>query len=195
VVALKRFLLAVWEVWERIFARWYRLQNISGAGDGLLRIALRRYKGKPIQLKDGTFVRFGDLIGELHLANPLILKMHRQALSPAVVAREVARQMGAGVGRLREMMLNVEIPVEIKAFCAVTLFYRRAGALGFEIREAKARAQRWQSVYLRWLMSLYHPAGRERLRARRTDWLPKEIWLSQQSLMTKQSSKDGSNMP
>ncbi len=178
-----RILRRGWRIWERIFCRLYHLQEVPSKGIKLLKIGVQPYRGKRITLQDNTEIIPGDMVVCLHLNSEQALLLHQPDASSIRTGLKLLRQAELAWEGLREMVEQRDIPSEVKAFYGVTLFYRGVLAPGMEVRETSAWTRAWQSLYLRWLMALYHPTGWQRLKTRKAVWVPKEIWISKQQLL------------
>lgn len=188
---IRRKLLKLWRIWEWFYSKWYHLQEVPSKGIGLLRISVQPYRGKKFILQDGTEINPGDLTVELHLNNENALMLHQQSSSPIRTGIKFARQLELSWEGLREMVRRGQIPLEVKAFHGVTLLYRGRLEPGTEVHELSRWTRVWLSLYLRWLMVLYHPQGWQRLKTRKEVWVPKAIWISKKGLL----STPGDNPP
>lgn len=157
--------------------RWRRRINPIRRG-GLLGLERVRFRGEPVRLRDGTLVKAGDLIGELHFDNRR--------------ARELAAPGWQSAG-IREARLDLAVlaawskrqpvarrPVAYHAETLLGAFARRAG---FEVRVAPNDfMHRLRAWYLRALLARWSPQGRARLdRGHRAARLS-VLWLSEGSL-------------
>lgn len=181
---IRRILRRGWRIWERIFCRLYHLQDVPSEGIKLLKIGVQPYRGKRIILQDNTEINPGDMVACLHLNSEQALLLHQPGSSFLRTGVKFLRQAKWAWKGLREMVEREDIPSEVKAFYSVTLFYRGVLAHGMEVRETSDWTRAWQSLYLRWLMVLYHPTGWQRLKTRKEVWVPKEIWISKQQLLS-----------
>lgn len=166
-------ILAAWERFDR------RRRRIRPARPGaLVGVELRRHRHGPVQLADGTVVRRGDLIGEIHLDNELV----RASLAHASWMR-LMRQGRAdldAVARWSRSLPEGERPV---AYHGATVLWPLAERAGFEIvprrRTAYVRLDEW---FLRWLLVHWSPEGRRRLEQGRSRLRSAEAWLSRRAL-------------
>jgi len=165
--------LKVWLWWERFYVWRHRVRPL---GEGsVLGIELRRHRGRPIVLSDGTTVRTGDLLAELHLANHTVASGSASSTwSPfmvvasmrsdlAVLARSLA---GGGLG-------------PVKAVHAVSLVAPALARIGFQVEPLPPSTYtRLLRFYLVGLVAIYNPEGwTSAARARSRAW-PAEAWMS-----------------
>jgi hypothetical protein len=141
-------------------------------------------------LQDNTAIVPGDIVVSLHLNSEQALLLHRPGASSIHTGIKLLRYLILVWEGLKEMVQRGDIPSEVKAFYGVTLFYRGVLIPGMEVRETSAWTRAWQSLYLRWLMVLYHPAGWRRLKTRKGVWVPKEIWISKEQLLLYNKGKN-----
>jgi len=85
----RKMFLSAWEVWEKFFAKLNHIQKIRP--DGLFRLNAHRYNGPALELNDGTPVRPGDLVAEIHLSSrdALLLQLkYNSRVKVAIAARK-----------------------------------------------------------------------------------------------------------
>ena len=171
----RRVLQAVWGVWEFAFERLYRVERIGDARS-VLRVGRVTYRGLAATLADGRKVRPGDLVGELHFHNPRI------------AALGAIRSLPLFERALRELAVLLETDPryqDLEVFFGISVAFRGARRFGFEVQDMGfSRWRRFVSgSYLRWVMSVYHPQGLERLRHRRDQLEPKGIFITRETIL------------
>lgn len=159
--------LRVWLWWERLTTWWWRLRPVRPGG--LLLYSVQRWKGPTVRLRDGTTVRPGDRIVELHLHNALLSGSGTDSPWPHLLT---LRQDLAG---LRELLARHRLV----AAHGVTLFGEAARRLGFEVRPLPPSPW-WRLVrfFLWGLRAVYHPTGRGH---KPPPW-PVEVWCTVDTL-------------
>ncbi len=175
-----RGFLRFWPIWERIHGLFFPSQAIPNAPHGLLHIHLGRYHGQPITLPDGTQVRRGAWITELHFDNQRMSAAARTA-GAFEFTRMIAEDMQA-LAAWASAPGPVARPV---AVLGITLIGRAAPRLGFTVRERPVTIKtRLDRFFMDGLMAIYNPDGVRRLRRGTTyATYPMEVWMSRAELL------------
>lgn len=163
----------VWMQWERGFALLSRWRSAYVQKFGICTVMVRKYYGKEMTCKDGTCIRRGDWIGELHLDNAMVLKL-LQARGSDQAAMRVTRLAADAMNQIScAMEFRPELS-QVKALVGITLLHRGlTRGLCFERHEIRSRlSRRLMTVYLRLLLSVMHPDGGKRLGKRREQLVP-----------------------
>ncbi len=130
-------------------------------------------------LADGTTLRRGDSIIELHFNNPYITRLISQnQFTPWRAVRLASHDIGILEEAIASGPLN-----QVKAIHAITLFASTGNRLGFEVHTLP-HTFGWALVryFMVGLIALYHPDGWEHAaRTRKTMW-PGEMWLGIESI-------------
>jgi len=149
----------------------------------IMRLRMTRYRGQPFTLADGTPIRRGDLIGEIHLNNERVAALHdggRRSRRAGLAAR---RAFQASLVALAERVGGTPRYGALNAFTAATIFYRAAERLGFEVRPfPRPRLGRLVAAFQRRLLAHFHPLGRRRP-GRRRFAEARQIWISRDELL------------
>lgn len=167
-----RGVLQVWVWWER-FTNWREKVRPVGP-NSFLRYSTSHYSGKDRILADGTTVRHGETIIELHFNNPYIAEMIVNGeFTPWRGMRLAARDIAV----LEAAIMGGNLP-DVRAIHAVTLFAAVGPRLGFELRPLP-HSPYWALVryFMVGLIALYHPDGWKHARRTRATLWPSEIWL------------------
>lgn len=164
--------LNVWVWYERLTTRRWDVKAIRPGG--LLRYSLGTYRGAPITLRDGTKIRPGDRIVEIHLDNAAFSRLLTVNRSPFEGLRRSARDLQALHGLIASGDLGA-----VRALHGISLFTGLTPRLGFE-EWSLPRTPYWALVryFMVGLLIVYHPDGFERARQLRDSVWPGEIWMS-----------------
>lgn len=179
----RRVVQAIWGVWELGFER---LNHVERIGDvrSVLRIGRVTYRGLPATLKDGRTVNPGDVVGELHFRNPELAALG--ALRALPIFERAMRELA---------VLIQEHPRyrDIDVFFGISVVFRGARRFGFEVKELDFTPWRRfvSGSYLRWVMTVYHPQGLERLHHRRDQLEPKGIFITREAILARYGSSAG----
>jgi hypothetical protein len=173
-----RGFLRFWPFWERIVLHFRPIVPIPGAPTGVLLIRVDRFRGRPIELPDGTHVRRGDRIIEVHLNNRTITRV--ASVGPFGLLRMMAEDLRALAAWVEEPIA----PADIRALYAVTLLSRAGPRLGFTLRERPVNLHNWlERFFMQGLLVLYNLQGVQRLLQGSTyGGYPQEIWMSRGEL-------------
>lgn len=166
--------------WTGRLQRWFeRRYQIRPVGDGgyVLRVGLVRHRGPRYEFSDGTTVRHGDLVAELHMDNARVAALHEEGHGGLRFRREVFRMLPALARDLRE---KPEFR-DVQAVCGASLFWQEATFAGFEHRPFDPFTRWWLGWWERFLLARYHPAGGRRLgEGRRTEL--RQVWITRRTL-------------
>ena len=183
----RRLVAWLWSGWEWLFGKLFRLYEVPGCQRSVIRFGFRRWQGPGVALQDGTVVRPGDWVAEVHIHSPRVLARWAEAggeTSRLITMLSV--EMRAVLHKLAEQMEAGRLAVPVTALYGKTLLHRAAGWLGFEVHELPSDVgSRLIALYEAWLMWLYHPAGRRR--AARPERL-KIVWMSRSALLSRYGS-------
>jgi hypothetical protein len=162
--------------------------EIPMAPYGLLRMRIKRYKGKPFTLPDGVRIRENMLVGELHGNNKRLLDLVFNAchFNPYRACRE-------DLHSLAMWAMKDSLGTQVDAFFGRTMLAVGGPRLGFAVRELPKSLWLWlERFFMIGLLVLYTEAGLDRL-TRGTTVLsyPKEVWMSRAQLVRQYGDRDG----
>ncbi len=177
----RNLLLSLWEIWERLYSCIFRVREIEPGG--ILRLNLRPYRGPAVELRDGTVISPGELVGELHLASRELFKIQQKCDSQVKATMQVKRALKQNLTQLANYVLQKKVAEEVRAFYGITLFHQGARLLGFEVRELQPFIRFLYGLGQSLLLVSYHPAGLRRLRSGHRALTPKVIWISRAALL------------
>ena len=168
--------------YERLNRRRLRIRQVRRGG--IMGVVFRRYRGPAVNLRDGTVVRPGDLIGEMHLDNERLraaLRVGTEAEAWRIV-RDDFRALAAWASRVAPERRPV-------AYGGESILAPMARRVGFEIYPLPSTAwTRLQDWYLRGVMARWSVEGRSRLREGRGRLRAAAAWMSHATLLRRHGS-------
>lgn len=176
-------LRAVWGIWEAIFERMNHIELI-GDERSVFRIGIVNYRGLPVTLQNGQKVQEGDRVAELHFRNPRIA---------ALGALRAAKSLHRTLRDLAHLLETDPRYRDIDVMFGVSVIFRGPEKFGFEVMDLDFTPWRRfvTGLYLRWVMTVYHPEGIRRLGQRRELLEPKGMFLTRETLISRYGSASG----
>ena len=181
---VRKALVAAFLFWERCFHAAFRLQAaIPEDPKSFLFYRITSYHGETIPLSEGEALRSGDTVVELHMNNELLYEFGRNARSPVQLAIQLIRAMEKTMPKLAASLLLRKDVSSIKAVLGTSMVNRGVEQFGFTIADLPrgwfAFATR---LYLKFLLSVIHPQGKDRLGQRAEMLVPKRIAISMKEM-------------
>ena len=173
--------------------RWlHGLTDPASAVGPVLRVRVTRHRGRPLILGDGTSIRRGDPIGDIHLDNERMAALHEGGRRSRWAGLAFRRAFHASLEALAEAVGNAPRYRGVTAFTATTIFHKGTDLMGFEIRPLSRRfAARLVAAYERSLISRFHPLGRQRP-GRFRFGEARQIWISREELIRRYAGERSS---
>ena len=178
----------IWKLWptiDRLLRVIYRIRPLKADGSGIISFQLRRYKGPTRILSDGSEVRDGDTIMELHLNSAWFSSRRKLNLtasqSPSEFLGCFAQDLRLIARRAASGMLG-----NVAVLHSNTLLYVAARRLGFQVDELPDSLwTKGARFYMAGLMQVYHLRGDGAPGLRGKTWELKEVWLSRAALFAR----------
>lgn len=172
----------LWQKWERLILYLLRIEDVlDGGKPTMFRVALRKYRGKTLALPDGTVLRRGDLIGELHVHNEMLQEISAGA-DPAQMAFTAKKAAQQALAALARRLAENPRYRDIKAIAGVSILHRGSRLVGFSAFEVSPLLSRLAGWYESLLLAIFHPAGKARVTRHRKKLKPKLLVMSKAEL-------------
>jgi len=160
----KSMLHRFWTWWEIRFTRNWDIDTIpsTAGGEALLRIGHIRYRGRTIVFENGTTLRRGEPMGEIHFGNPALSQLSGNGASGLRALHGVM----VGFADLAEWISDKPKYGDVKALGGITLLDSARGIerLGFQRIPVRGWTKWSMWLYLVVLMAIYHKDGWKTLR-------------------------------
>ncbi|MGG1663118.1 polysaccharide deacetylase family protein [Brevibacillus sp. NRS-1366] len=186
----KRLLISLWMKWEKIFHMVSGMKPID-VNNQFLHVRVRIYRGKTIRLADGEEIRKGDRIAELHFDNELLFTMTTSSRSSIQLAIQMIRATEQLLPKILRLLRSHPTYQNVKGIYGVSLVHRGAKQLGFSVIDLqKGPLSLFIKAYLRILLIVVHPQGKQRLQSKKDLLIPKIIAMSTKELVRKYEIKN-----
>ncbi|WP_281885525.1 polysaccharide deacetylase family protein [Paenibacillus sp. YYML68] len=184
--AARRIVVTAWLMWERALIRLLRVKPIDHENT-LLQLRVREYRGRsPLQLADGEEIKQGDQIAELHLDNYLLYELGKSSSSSVHLAIQLVRRTESLMPRIMQLIASDPAYKDVKGLYGISLIHRGTKQLGFTVLDLpKGVFSHVTRLYLRLLLSIIHPRGKDRLKEKSELLVPKIIAISRKELMNR----------
>lgn len=176
-------LFRLWRGFDKFMLRLYRIEDVTENGrPTVFRLTLRRYRGKQLLLADGSILRRGDMVGEIHFNNEVFHQItgSNEPIRLGLLSRQKTVQaltVLAGLITTKSRYQN------IKAVIGISLFQRGSRQIGFDIFDLNPLIRFFVHWYEGLVLMIYHPAGRRRFLPYRKKLIPKLLVMSKKELL------------
>ena len=184
-----QLVLLLWPVVDRLLRSICNIKPLKADGSGIICFDIRHYKGPIRVLNDGSEVRTGDTIIELHLNNNWFKRRRKLNLRASQSPREFLGCFAQDLHFLAQQITGGMFG-KITALHGSTLLDVAARRLGFQVD--KLPDSLWKKggrFYMAGLMQAYHLRGDKVSKLGEKPWELKEVWLSRAALLTKYGPK------
>lgn len=175
----------LWDVHERLLLRLWRVEDVSDSDTSFFRIRAIPYRGEDVTLADGTPISDREEIGELHMRNDVLRRLHAAGKTPRRVGHLGRRWLKQSLRELAALAADEASPYSrLQAFRGITLIGLTGRRFGFETRPMRpglrATLMRW---YQNVLTARTHPLGWRWARKSARRYEPLETWMSRRTLL------------
>ena len=151
-----------------------------------INVRLRRRRGGPVKLDDGSVVNPGDMLIEIHLNNDWFLHKKGLMYSPGKIGWDFLSAFSEDLKYLAKQVSDGSFTSEIKAVHGRTLLRQDQGnqRLGFTVVDLPdSRWKHLSQFYLAGLRQAYYPERARKSLAKTKPLVKKEIWMSRKKLL------------
>jgi len=177
-------LFQAWRVLDYIYQHITRLEYVDKENGNIFRVVFCKYRGPQLETKDGVIIRQGDPIVKLHIHNLRLSSMLKGIENEARLGLKTLRIVKASMPELARYIEKHPKGQQVKAIVGTTFLHRGVKKLGFDVARVPSTLKfRWKNVYLKFLLFMIHPNGKERLKTRPEELNIKRVFISKQHLI------------
>jgi hypothetical protein len=181
-----RFVLILWPLIDGILRRCHHIMPLTG-GSGAVFAEVRLNNGRTVTLNDGSEIKAGDTIVELHLNNNWFRQRHKLNLTTARVVRDMLVSFAHDLGILAKELDTGRFSNAV-ALHGCTHIGAVVGRLGFQVEELPNTLwKRFAQFYVSGLVQVYGPRRSQASRSNEPLEL-EEIWFSKRELLRRYGS-------
>ena len=160
-----------------------RIKPLKTDGSSIISIELRRYKGSYITLADGSEIKAGDQIIELHLNSTWFKRRREENLESKQLPWIALHCFSQDLNFLTKQIANGTFGKSI-ALHSCTLLHNGARRLGFQVQELpNSLWKKCAQFYMAGLMRAYHLPSEGHFETLGRSLELKEVWLSRETLL------------
>jgi hypothetical protein len=184
-----RFVLIFWPVVDRFLTLVGHIKPLKADDSGIIRIGLHRYKGPTRMLNDGSEVRIGDTLIELHMNNDWFKRRRKLNLSISQSPWEILNAFDEDLRLLAQRVVDGEFEGFV-ALRGVTFLHTGSKRLGFQVDELPDGLwKKGARFYMAGLVRIYNLRTDRTSKRRARPVELKEIWLSKAALLRRYGPK------
>lgn len=186
---MKRALVSLWLLWEKVFHVMFSLQTVTPK-DPMLHFRPITYQGETIVTEVGGRLEKGDQVLELHFDNKKLFQFGSRSRSEMQLAIQMIRAVQNDLPALANIVLERPEYMDIKGIYGVTMITRGPEQFGFHIHDLpKGLFASSTRIYLKILMSVIHPKGQSRMKEGRKTMEPKILMMTVDELIHRYAEK------
>jgi len=178
--------LEVWRVWDFVYQHITRLEFVDRENGNIFRVVFCKYRGSDLITQDGVMIHNGDRIVKLHIYNWKLAYMLKDIHDETRLGLTTLRVVKKSLPTLAEYINEHPKGQHIKGIVGTTFLHRGVRKLGFNVYPVPNTPKfKWKRVYLKIMLSLIHPSGKERLKTRSEKLIIKRVYMSKNELMNR----------
>jgi hypothetical protein len=179
------FVLVFWPVVDRFLRLIKHIRPLKADDSGIIRFSLHRYKGPTRVLNDGSEVKIGDTLIELHMSNDWFKRRRNLNLRISQSPWEILNSFEVDLRLLAQQVVDGEFQ-GVAALRGVTFLHTGAKRLGFQVDELPDSLwKKGARFYMAGLVRIYNLRTDETPKHRGRPTELKEIWLSKSALLSR----------
>ncbi|WP_134686404.1 YkoP family protein [Brevibacillus migulae] len=175
-------ILLLWGIWDALYQRCTRLRYIE-KGKNIFRIVLLPYRGESLITSDQRQINRGDMIIKLHIHNYLFARLCRDVKDEVRLVLMLRRHIVHSLPQLADYLRMLPERDQIKGIVGTTMLHKGVEPLGFTVSDVPMswffRYKRW---YLRLMLRIIHPQGKERVMNWNEHMPLKRVYMSKEEL-------------
>jgi len=178
----KRIVVALWMAWEKVFHVVFRLRPVGDAH--FFNYRIRKYSGPELELRDDHRLRSGDRIMEIHFENQMLYDMGMKSKTSLQLAIRIIREIEKTLPDMAREVASIPGGEKVKALYGVSMIHRGSESLGFETFDLPKGLFSWSTnLYLKFMISVIHPAGNQRVREHAETLNPRMLIMERGTLL------------
>ncbi|WP_110931829.1 polysaccharide deacetylase family protein [Paenibacillus bouchesdurhonensis] len=189
----KKILVSLWLLWEQIFHALFQLKT-TNKEDPIFHFRIRPYRGEPVMMNGGIELVNGDRVLELHFDNKRLFEIGSRSRTSVQIAIQMIRGVEKTLPELAHYIQSHPELLDVKALYGVSMINRGPEQFGFTVTDLPdsffAKSTR---LYLKFLLSVIHPSGGDRLKQRSSHELIPKLIVMPIELLLEKYSEDGSH--
>ncbi|MCT4686463.1 YkoP family protein [Vallitalea sp.] len=168
---MKKLLKKFFAFMNKRYIKTHNMIFIPGSKYNYVYIDILEYKGKDVSLSDGTVIKKGDTVAEIHINNDTIKE---------VPVTKVIRVFHSEVIAMANVLKDNADYKNVKAVFGRTVLYPLTKRLGFDVFEMKrGYMKKFIKVWDNLIRVLFSSKEKENVKFRE----PREVWMSREAII------------
>ncbi|MFC6553319.1 polysaccharide deacetylase family protein [Cohnella cellulosilytica] len=179
---VKKLVIALWMLWEKLFHVVFRLRPVGDTG--FFNYRIRKYSGPALRLQSGRELKSGEQIMEIHFENRMLVEMGMKSKTSLQLAIRIIREMEKVLPDMARELAAISKGGDIRALYGVSMIHRGGESLGFEMFDLPKGLFAWSTnLYLRFMIRVVHPSGNRRVREHGESLNPRMLIMERETLL------------
>lgn len=174
---MKKLLKKFFTHMNKRYIKTHNLIFIPDSEYNYIYLDIDKYKGKTVTLSDGTIIKKGDIVAEIHVNN--------DSVDDIPVRKVIKVFYSETLTMARQLKYNEDFK-DIKALFGRTVLAPLTKRLGFEVFEIKSGyMKRFIRIWDNLIKIVFSSRKKDKVKFRE----PKEVWMSREALINKLGEK------